>query len=391
MTRWRTGLAVAATIGALALSGCSSSSGSESSTTTQPPGSEPTPSGATSATGNGSGATTDLELVIASAVVAPTEEIAMYAVASQLGYYKDEGLKVTVQQADGSTAALQAISASDDRIVSGDAANIIAAAERGVPVKGVAAVAVNYPWRIGLLEDSPIKTAADLKGKSIGVISLASASPGYAKAFVKDAGLDPDNDVTLVPVGVGAQALTALQGGQVDALALFGQGYAVIENMGTKLRMLENPPSFDKLWSASLAASQHLMDSNPQALEAFLKASYKALVFSSTNPKAAMQLGYKEFPQLLTDVSDKEKKLADDTKVLEAWLESAALPGDVASWSGFGQITQERWDALNEFAKDAGSIPEVADIDDAWSQEFLDPADSVQPADIISAAKNYQP
>ena len=73
------------------------------------------------------------------------------------------------------------------------------------------------------------------------MISLASGSAPYARAYVKAAGLDPAKDVELLPVGVGAQAAAALNGGKVDVLALYTQAYAVIENSGTTLEVPRQP------------------------------------------------------------------------------------------------------------------------------------------------------
>jgi len=71
-----------------------------------------------------------------------------------------------------------------------------------------------------VLKESPIRKDVDLKGKAIGVGSLASSAVGYMKALVAEAGLDPNKDVTFLPVGMGAQAAMALKMGKVDLISL---------------------------------------------------------------------------------------------------------------------------------------------------------------------------
>jgi len=62
-----------------------------------------------------------------------------------------------------------------------------------------------------VLPDSPIKTLADLKDKKLGVQSMGSAGTTFARAFVHDAGLDSQKDITFLPIGLGAQAITSIR------------------------------------------------------------------------------------------------------------------------------------------------------------------------------------
>jgi len=337
----------------------------------------------------GDGELQPFAMVQGAATIAPNEAIAMYAVAKGLGFYEEEGLDVEILPSDGSTAAMQAIASGSAQVASGDAANIIAAYQQGVPVQGIAAFAINYPWKIAVSPSSDIRVAEDLAGKKIGIISLASGSNAYTRAFLQEAGIDPDTGAELIPVGVGAQALAAIEGGDVDALALFGQAYALVENLGFEFRYLENPAVFDPLYSASFAATTSTVADDPEALEGFLRASYKALVFSAVNPRAAMQIGYQVFPELLSDVSDTDTKLEEDTRVLAAWIESATLPGAVESWHDFGMIDESRWDALNAFATGAGTIQGPAPFDEAWTQALLPAANDFDVAAIVAMAKEY--
>src|SRR6185437_6397468 len=47
-------------------------------------------------------------------------------------------------------------------------------------------------------EDSPVKTFTDLKGKTIGVTSMASAGVIIARAIAKTEGMNPDTDIKVV-------------------------------------------------------------------------------------------------------------------------------------------------------------------------------------------------
>jgi NitT/TauT family transport system substrate-binding protein/sulfonate transport system substrate-binding protein len=73
-------------------------------------------------------------------------------------------------------------------------------------------------------DDSPIKTIADLKGKTMSINTLGSGIYGPMAILLKQAGLDPAKDVKLVEVGF-ALSEEALRSGRVDS-AVMNQPFA---------------------------------------------------------------------------------------------------------------------------------------------------------------------
>ncbi|GAA1165978.1 hypothetical protein GCM10009654_23610 [Streptomyces hebeiensis] len=121
--------------------------------------------------------------------MAPKEEVATYAVGKAEGYLAEEKLNVDVINTDGSVAAVQAVASNSADIAPADAGAILAAREKGVPVRAIGGLVRNWPWRVAVQPGSEVRSPADLKGKKIGVISLASGSAIYARAYASDAGL----------------------------------------------------------------------------------------------------------------------------------------------------------------------------------------------------------
>src|ERR1700754_2513422 len=66
-------------------------------------------------------------------------------------------------------------------------------------------------------EDSPIKTIADLKGKTIGISVIGGGTYGPFAMLLKKNGVDPDKDIKLVET-VFAVSDDALRQGRVDAV-----------------------------------------------------------------------------------------------------------------------------------------------------------------------------
>ncbi|RBM22999.1 ABC transporter substrate-binding protein [Streptomyces sp. PT12] len=337
--------------------------------------------------GSGDGGTASFEFAIASAVIGPKEEVATYAVGQEQGFLDEERIEISASNADGSVAALQAVASGSADITAADAGAILAARENGVPVKAIGGLVQNWPWVMAVPPESDIASAADIEGKRIGVISLASGSAMYARSFVANAGLDPERDVELLPVGVGAQAATALADGQVDVLALYTQAYTTIENTGTTYRYLDNPEEFDGIRSITFAVREDALESRRDELVRFLRASYRSMLFSAVNPEAAVRDGYAVFPQMLAG-ADPDARIEDDTRTFATWMASATPatgePEDFADW---GAISEEEWTKTVAFARESGQISEDVEIDDVWDGSLLDEANDFDPAAVVTLAR----
>ncbi len=336
-----------------------------------------------------SGGKDKITFAVASAVIGPKEEVATYAVAKDQGFLDEENLEVSTINADGSVAALQAVASGSADITAADAGSILAAREKGLKIKAVGGLVQNWPWKIAVPKGSAVKSAADLKGKKIGVISLASGSAPYARAFVAQAGLDPAKDVELLPVGVGAQAAASINDGKVDALALYGQAYQVIANAGTTFDYLENPDMFQGIRSITFAVREDSLAKDKDKIGRYLRASYKGMLFSAVNPKAAMSIGYKVFPSILAG-KDAGAQIEADTKTMKAWIDSATpLTGEPKTFKDWGAISDEEWNKTSAYTKGAGQITSDVSIADTWDSGLLTEANKFDAATVVSKAEAH--
>src|SRR6266511_548965 len=204
-----------------------------------------------------------------------------------LGYWKEEGLDVTVTSVEGSAAGMQQLAAGNLQIVSFGPEEIVIGREKGVKIKGFYVQARETIYRLVVPADSPVQKLADLKGKTIGVPALASGSVPFTKALVASVGIDPDKDVKILAVGVGAPGRLALQQKQVDALALWDTLQASIENSGLSLRRLDVPMVQDML-GQTIAARHDFIADNAAVLIGFARGVARATLFGVTNPEAAV-------------------------------------------------------------------------------------------------------
>ncbi len=125
------------------------------------------------------------------------------------GYYKDEGIELTIGEGQGSVRAVQTVGAKGDTFGLSDGGSVIAGVSKGAPVKSVMAITNSSPYAVTARNDVGIKTLKDLEGKTI------ASAPGEAGLAIKDpdasikAGqkVKPDLDTALslaqLKVGIG--------------------------------------------------------------------------------------------------------------------------------------------------------------------------------------------
>ena len=134
-------------------------------------------------------------------------------VAIRKGFYKDEGLetdKVQIQPAIGVKALM---SGDIDYLMAWGSA--VRAAVTGVPIKAVVGLA-SRPLHV-LIARPDVKTPKDLKGKVIGVDSVAGTVDYLSRVAVRHFGMEPERDVKIIVTGESPTRLAALRAGAIDA------------------------------------------------------------------------------------------------------------------------------------------------------------------------------
>lgn len=134
-------------------------------------------------------------------------------VAMRKGFYKDEGMDVDKVQMQPALGVKALISGDVDYLLAWGSA--LRAAVTGVPVKAVVGIA-GRPLHV-LVARPEIKTPKDLKGRVIGVDSIAGTVDYLARVAVRHFGLEPERDVKIIVTGESPTRLAALHSGAIDA------------------------------------------------------------------------------------------------------------------------------------------------------------------------------
>src|SRR5207247_5839004 len=92
------------------------------------------------------------------------------------------------------------------------------AAVRGLPVKLI--MVYNDRPLFSLMSRPEIRSMKEMKGKILGIASLTSGESFLSRRLLKEAGVDPEREVTLRTIGNTPDRLAALRSGLVDATTL---------------------------------------------------------------------------------------------------------------------------------------------------------------------------
>lgn len=240
--------------------------------------------------GSSSDDATKDEVTAIKLVVAPIHYEPAY-IAKEQGFFAEEGLDVTIiPGADAAANMAQAMSGSAD-IVTASWTNMVTSTAQGVPIKivGTNGVISAKQGESGVLvpPDSSLKSIADLKGKTLGVLGIRTGSDIGVLLAAEAAGISADSITEVAIPYSGMQA--ALETGQVDAVMVTDPYYSqMVEagnvDLGDVNEFTNGLPS--TLW----AATTEWLKSHEKAAEAFVAAMKKADAYYKAHPDEAKQI-----------------------------------------------------------------------------------------------------
>src|SRR5216684_3106659 len=141
-------------------------------------------------------------------------------IAEQLGYFKEEGLSVTISDFAGGSQALRAVIGGSADVVSGAYEHTLNMQPKGQYLQCFVQQGRAPQIAIGIAtaKAKDYKSPKDLKGLKVGVSAPGSSTHMILNHLISTGGLKP-SDVSIIGVGLGATAVTALKSGQIDAVS----------------------------------------------------------------------------------------------------------------------------------------------------------------------------
>ena len=245
-----------------------------------------------------------LTKVIFSLDFIPLGRHAPWYAALALGYFKEEGLDVSIIPSQGTAQAIQAVESGTANIAFVDVPSVVLARAAGSKLK---MVAVNYqkaPYAIfSLGNGANVTQPKQLEGLTLGS-GAGSFTPKVIEGFMAQQGLDPGK-LKVTNVAPPARA-SMLLSGQVPAIEFFVMAKPGLEagakDAKTELRTFLLSDHGLELYSNGIAVTQDYLAGNADLVKRFVRAGLRGWKFALANPQKAAEEQIKSIPSLKPEI-----------------------------------------------------------------------------------------
>ncbi len=291
----------------------------------------------------------------------------MFFLADDRGYFKAEGLDVTLDQGNGSGAAVPLVANGTYDVGFGDINALIELAAKK-PDDAPIAVYVMFnqpPFTVAVKADSPIKSPKDFEGKTLG----GAANDGALKLFpalCKITKIDCTKvKITNMQPNLREQMLMK---GQVDGVF----GYVNTIRFSAKLMgVQENEIRFINygnygmdLYSNAIIVSKKLAKEKPEVVRGLVRAINKGVLDTLKDPDAAVAAVAKREALI---------KIPVERQRLDATLKDEMNHPEIAK-IGLGNVDPARLKKSIDILVEANSLPRTPTVAEVFTPAFLPPA-----------------
>jgi len=222
-------------------------------------------------------------------------------VAQTEGYFKDEGIALDVVLAGGGPKAMTGLVGGGGQFSASVLFDGIMAHRRGLDdVRAIAAlslfqgpltVATATAKQRGLALDKPLNERLHaMKGLRIGITTPGATSDLFMRFMFRNAGMDPDHDLEIVPLGGVSNQVAAIRGGKVDACSCLPPVDVLTNREGLTVDVIDRLKDIPQLAGVSYGTLYGLASYNkahPEIVNAMARAVTRATMLIARDPDAA--------------------------------------------------------------------------------------------------------
>jgi ABC-type nitrate/sulfonate/bicarbonate transport system substrate-binding protein len=208
-----------------------------------------------------------------------------------------------------------------------------------------------------VLDGSPLKSAEDLVGKKVAVNTLGGQNEADVFNELRKAGLSEAEvkKVELVVLPPTNQE-DALRRHQVDVAALSGQFQQLALAHGGLRPLWTQTDQYGQFNGGQYVFRKDVIAKNPDAIRAFVDGVGKAIEWEKKTPQDQVRA---EFVKII----EARKRTNENTESIKYWL-SSGVP------SSYGEIKDSDFDLWKDWLLSTGSVKEVPDSGDLYTNEF---------------------
>ena len=211
-------------------------------------------------------------------------------IAEQKGFFKEEGLDVTINDFGGGAKSLQALIGGSVDVVAGAYEHTIRMQAKGQDIKAVIELG-RFPGIVLAVKKElagEIKSPADLVGRNVGVTAPGSSTNFFVNYLMAKAGADPAQ-AAFIGVGAGLSAVASMQQGEVEAIVNLDPVISKLEADDTIVILADarTEAGTKEIFGGSNPAAvlylkNDFIEANPNTVQALVTAFKRALDWLAT-------------------------------------------------------------------------------------------------------------
>jgi NitT/TauT family transport system substrate-binding protein len=267
------------------------------------------------------------------------------------GLFTKHGLDVDLSYV-ASTQTVPAVLANEIDVALGGGYAVINSRLAGSDLQMFLGV-VNF-YQYELMVNPDVASPADLKGKTLGVSRLGSASDQATRVLLQQFGLVPDQDVTLIQTGAMQERVAAMQAGAVAGGVAAPPDPTRLRRLGFK-SLYDLSKSGQQDLNTIAFASQAWLHGHETATQAFVDAMVEGIHYAKTNRPFAEQV-------LTKYLKMDDQELLDDSYEMYVGDNLARVPDP-------GRQVAQRY-LQDQAASDPRAVG--ARLDDFFDMRFVD-------------------
>ena len=294
----------------------------------------------------------------------PQAQFAGYYVALEKGYFKEEGLDVTIAPGGPDIVPEQQVANGAAHIGVDWVASLLPHIEQGMPLIQIAQIYQESGLLLISKKDAGITSPKDLAGKNVG--NWMGGNEFEALALFEKYGIDPNSDLSFVK-----QAFTMDQflAGDLDAASAmtYNEYHVVLESgvPASDLNVIDMNDEGVAMLEDNLFANKEWLEDNKETAAKFLRASIKGWKEAIENPEEAVDIIMAESEE---GSSTREHQLTMMEEVAKLVLPEGFNTEEL------GKTDPKMFQQTADIAHQFGVIKEKANVDEAFTNEIFEMA-----------------
>jgi NitT/TauT family transport system substrate-binding protein len=284
----------------------------------------------------------------------PNVQFAPLYVAIEKGYFKQEGLDVTLDyNMETDSVALLGANQLQFAIVSGE--QVLLGRSQGLPVVYAAAWYNNFPVGVAVHPDKNIKTPADLKGLNIGLPGLYGANYIGLRALLAAGGLN-ESDVTMNSIGF--TQVESFMTNRVDAVSIYAANEPVIFESKDVPFTLLRVADYTSLVANGLTTNETTIREHPEQVRGMIKGLLNGIADTIANPDEAYEIS---------------KKYVETLKDADPAVQKAVLAASIEFWKNPtpGASQPQAWENMQTLLLEMGMLKQAVDLKTVYTNDYL--------------------